>query len=118
MNKNNLLILALAVAVLSNLTLYSYYELQAQAQITFLDEYTIEYATKEMIKGIESAENAKGCSKIHTDYTNADGSQGILTFTCDSRETPPIQKRQLNREQLLQEIAEERNVQLIGSPLP
>ncbi len=70
--------------IVSNVSLYSYYELQVQAQ--FPNEYTIEYTTKEMIKGIELAENAKGCSKLHTDYTNADGSQGILTFTCDPRD--------------------------------
>ena len=113
---NKILATIAGLALLSNLGLFLYYEGQADAQS--LSKYQIPYDSKQEARNIIQVEEAKGCSKVNHDYTNKDGTQGILTFTCDSRDPPPITKTDITREDLLQEIANERNYNLIGRVIP
>lgn len=116
MNKNKIYLTLAILAVAGMIGQYVVYESQVQAQS--LSKYQINYDSKQEARNIMQQEENKGCSKLHQDYTNKDGTQGVLTFTCDSRQAPPIQKTDITREDLLQEIANERNYNLIGVRLP
>ncbi len=86
MNKTPILVGLLGFMVISNISLFLFFD--AKAQITFSDEYTIVYSSKTQIKPITETEEAKGCSVIHNDFTDEKGNEGILTFVCQSGTNP------------------------------
>jgi len=67
---------------------YVYYETQVQATNN-PGEYTIVFNDRNAIRGLEQAENAQGCSKVHTNFDDASGRTGTLIFICDPRDPPP-----------------------------
>ncbi len=116
MNKNKIYLTLAVLSLVGMIGQYMYYETQVLADHG-TNEYTIPYTDKLQIRTIENQENVKGCELLHTDFTSRDGSNGILTFTCDNtRQIEPL--RQLDREQMLQEIAIERGIELTGIRLP
>lgn len=101
MKQNKLMVIIISILVLSNLSIYFYYQNNAEALslsdfniflssktttepiITLLaGEYSIPYSSFSSLKIIETQENQKGCEKISTNYSKEDGSEGILVFTC------------------------------------
>lgn len=106
MKQNKLMVIIISILVLSNLSIYFYYQNNAEAlsfeelgiilssatntipelpykpPILKPNEYSIQFTSIDSIKTIESQENQKGCEKLYTDFTKEDGSEGYLIFTC------------------------------------
>lgn len=112
MNKNKIYLTLAVLSLVGMIGQYMYYEIQVLADHG-TNEYTITFNNPNAIRGLEQAENAQGCSKLHTDFDDETGQTGILTFTCDSRDPIPIPLRQLTQEQFIEELANERNIQII-----
>lgn len=112
MNKNKIYLSLAILAVCGMIGQYMFYEMQATAQS--VSKYTKTYSSIQEAKNIISQEESKGCSKIHHDYSNKDGSNGVLTFTCDDRSPPPVQQRTMTQNEFIQELASERGVKLVG----
>jgi len=104
MNKNKIYLTVAVLSLAGMLGQYVYYETQVQAEHG-TNEYTITWNDPNAIRGLEQAENAKGCEKLHTNFDDASGKTGTLIFTCDPRPTqPPIPNPTGSLEQRVQNI--------------
>lgn len=113
MNKNKIY-LTLAVLSLAGMLGQSlYYETQVDAQQS-LTTYTKTWNDPDQIRGLEQAENAKGCSKLNTNFDDASGKTGTLVFTCDSRDPPITPKTTMTQRAFINLLANERGVNILG----
>ncbi len=113
MNKNKIYLTLAVLSLAGMLGQYVYYETQEALALHSRNEFTIAYTSPTEARTIIQQQEVLGCSKLHQDYTVRDGTEGILTFTCDSREPPTKVLRQLTESQFIQELAVERDVEII-----
>ncbi len=75
---------------------------------------TIHYNTRALMKTGKVAEATLGFRAVNTDFTNNDITQGLDVFYDDQASiVAPIVKRQLTKAQFEQELADERNIEII-----
>lgn len=104
MNKNKIYLTVAVLSLAGMLGQYVYYEMQVQAEHG-TNEYSITYTNPNQIRGLEQAENAKGCKKLHTNFDDNTGQTGTLIFTCDADPQPtPIPNPTGSLEQRVQNI--------------
>jgi len=73
---------------------------------------TIHYDTRPLMKTGKKREASNGFRSIHTNFTNNDERQGFDVDFDDTPDAPPV-IRQLTERQLLDELAKERDSEII-----
>lgn len=74
---------------------------------------TIHYDTRTQMETGKDREVDNGFRALHTDFTNNNQADGYDVFYDDAPDAPPPPKRQLTRTQFEDELADERNIELV-----